>query len=296
MDERTFVDAHGVEIFTRRWMIDDPRALVLVSHGASEHSGRYDRFARALNQAGFATAALDHRGHGRTAAATGVGVMGPGAGQAVIDDLHELRSSAGSSAGRDVPVFLFGHSLGSLIALAYLTQHADRLTGSILCGFPVDVNDTASTAILLQGLADAGMRDEPAADLLSSNNTPFEPARTAFDWLSRDPVEVDRYIADPMCGDHNPLTYGYLIDLFEVVAPAREHLGSISCPVFVIAGDHDAAGAMGAHPKTLADALAAAGVAVDITLYEGARHEILNETNRDDVTTDVVDWIRARAS
>jgi alpha-beta hydrolase superfamily lysophospholipase len=63
MDERTFVDAHGVEIFIRRWTIDDPRALVLISHGASEHSGRYERFARALNEAGFAAVALDHRGH-----------------------------------------------------------------------------------------------------------------------------------------------------------------------------------------------------------------------------------------
>ena len=94
MDERTFVDAHGVEVFTRWWTIDAPRGVVLISHGASEHSGRYDRFARALNEAGFAAVALDHRGHGRTGSATGVGVMGPGGGHAVIDDLHELRSAA----------------------------------------------------------------------------------------------------------------------------------------------------------------------------------------------------------
>ena len=97
-----------------------------------------------------------------------------------------------------------------------------------------------------------------------------------------------------MCGDDNPLTYGYLIDLFDVVAPARDRLASISCPVFVIAGDHDPAAAMGAHATTLADALEAAGVAVDLTLYEGARHELLNETNRDEVTADIVRWIQAR--
>ena len=294
MDERTFVDAHGVEIFTRWWTIDAPRAFVLISHGASEHSGRYDRFARALNVAGFATVALDQRGHGRTGSATGRGVMGPGGGHAVIEDLHELRTAARANIGPDVPVFCFGHSMGSLIALAYLTHHADGLSGCVLCGVPVDIGAAASLAPLLQGFADAGMRDQPAADLLGTNNTPFEPARTPFEWLSRDPDEVDRYIADPMCGDDNPLTYGYLIDLFDVVAPARDHLESISCPVFVIAGDQDAAAGMGAHATTLADALTAAAVDVDITLYEGARHELLNETNRDQVTADIIDWLQAK--
>jgi alpha-beta hydrolase superfamily lysophospholipase len=266
---------------------------VLVSHGASEHSGRYDRFARALNEAGFAVVALDHRGHGRTGTATGPGVMGPGGGHAVIDDLHELRASARSTFGNGAPVILFGHSMGSLIALAYLAHHSDGLAGAVLCGFPVDINDAASFAPLLQGFADAGMRDQPVGDLLGNNNALFEPARTPCDWLSRDPDEVDRYIADPMCGDDNPLTYGYLIDLFDVVAPACDHLTSIACPVFVIAGDHDPAAAMGAHATTLADALEAAGIHVDITLYEGARHELLNETNRDQVTADIVNWIQS---
>ncbi len=293
MNERTFVDAHGVEIFTGWWMIDDPRALVLISHGASEHSGRYDRFARALNDAGFAAVAIDHRGHGRTDPATARGVMGPGGGDAVIDDLHELRAAAHSEIGGDAPVFLFGHSMGSLIALAYLTHHADGLAGSVLCGFPVDVNGAASLAPLLQEFADADTRDEPATDLLGDNNTAFEPTRTPADWLSRDADEVDRFIADPMCGDSNPLTYGYLIDLFDVVAPARDQLASITCPVFVIAGDQDPAAAMGAHATTLARALTAVGLHVDVALYEGARHELLNETNRDQVTADIIHWLRS---
>jgi alpha-beta hydrolase superfamily lysophospholipase len=294
MEERTFVDVHGVEIFTRWWTIDNPRALVLISHGASEHSGRYDRFARALNAAGFAAVAIDHRGHGRTDPATARGVMGPGGGHAVIDDLHELRAAAHSKIGADAPVFLFGHSMGSLIALAYLTHHADGLAGSVLCGFPVDVNGAASLAPLLQRFATEGARDQPAADLLGDNNAPFEPARTSSDWLSRDPDEVDRFIADPMCGDENPLTYGYLIDLFDVVAPARDQLASITCPVFVIAGDQDPAAAMGAHATTLADALTAAGLHVDLALYEGARHELLNETNRDQITADIIHWLQSR--
>jgi alpha-beta hydrolase superfamily lysophospholipase len=294
MGERTFVDAHGVEVCSRWWIVDDARGLVVVSHGASEHCGRYDRFARALSDAGFAAVALDHRGHGRTAAATGVGIMGPGGGDAVVDDLHELRAAATAAVGDATPVFLFGHSLGALIGLAYLVRHADGLAGSVLCGFPTDVDAAASIGALLQGFADAGMRDEPVADLLGNNNTAFEPARTPYDWLSRDPDEVDRYVADPMCGDDHPLTYGYLIDLFGVVAPARDRLASITCPVLVIAGDRDPAGAMGAYPTGLARALAAAGVDTDLTLYPGARHELLNETNRDEVTADIVRWLGPR--
>ena len=95
-----------------------------------------------------------------------------------------------------------------------------------------------------------------------------------------------------MCGDSNPLTYGYLIDLFDVVAPAREELASITCPVFATAGDRDPAAAMGAHAATLADALTAAGVHVDLLLYEGARHELLNETtNREQLTADIIYWL-----
>ena len=119
----------------------------------------------------------------------------------------------------------------------------------------------------------------------------FEPVRSPFDWLSRDADEVDKYLADPYCGDGNPLTYGYLIDLLQTIAPAAEHLASIACPILVIAGDHDPAGAMGAHPTDLADRLVAAGVETQLTLYEGARHEILNETNRDEVTADIITWL-----
>src|SRR5947209_16696864 len=90
MDEATFPDRHGVDVFYRRWPLADANAVVVIAHGASEHSGRYDRFARALGDAGFAAYAPDHRGHGRTAAATGDGVTGPGGGDALVDDLDAL--------------------------------------------------------------------------------------------------------------------------------------------------------------------------------------------------------------
>jgi alpha-beta hydrolase superfamily lysophospholipase len=290
MEERTFVDGYGVEVFTRWWPVDDAAGVVVIAHGGSEHSGRYDRFARSLNAAGFAAAALDLRGHGRTDPSTPRGSTGEGGGRAVLDDLHELRTSAASTLGPDAPLFVFGHSMGSLLALAYLTEHSDGVAGGVLSGCPADVDDVETLHTTLQAAADGGMRDE-RIPLFEAWNAAFEPARTSSDWLSRDEAEVDRYVADPMCGDDNALTYGYLIDLFDVVAPARDRLAAVRCPVLVIAGDQDPSGAMGAHPKTLAASLAAAGVPVDLTLYEGARHELLNETNRDEVTADVVAWL-----
>ena len=187
-------------------------------------------------------------------------------------------------------MFLFGHSMGSLIGLAYLVHHGEGLAGGVLCGVPADVTDVGALSEMLGAAEKAGLRDEPA-DALAEANAPFEPARTGFDWLSRDEDEVDLYVADPLCGDDNPLTYGYLIDLFAVLAPAGEGLDSIRCPVFVIAGDQDPAAAMGAHATTLAESLRASGTAVDLTLYEGARHELLNEINRDEVTADIIGWL-----
>jgi alpha-beta hydrolase superfamily lysophospholipase len=292
MQERTFVDASGVEVFSRWWMIAAPRAVVLIAHGASEHSGRYDRFARALNAAGYAAVAIDHRGQGRTSAATGVGVLGEGGGAAVVADLVELGAAAVAEAG-GVPLVLFGHSLGALIALGYLADHSSSLAAAVLCGFPIDPSGAAVMAELLQGAVDAGMGDAPM-DALSANNEPFEPARTPFDWLSRDDAEVDAYLADPYCGDAHPLTYSYFAGIAGVVAPAAEAIDRIACPVYVIAGDRDPAAGMGAHPTALAERLRAAGVDTTLRLYEDARHELLNETNRDEVTADLVTWLDAR--
>jgi alpha-beta hydrolase superfamily lysophospholipase len=293
MEQRRFVDTHGVEVFSRWWLIAEPTAVVVIAHGASEHSGRYDRFARALNDVGYAVVAIDHRGHGLTAAGADRAVMGVGGGQAVIDDLQELISEARSVIGSDLPVYLFGHSLGSLMAFAYLTLHSDGLAGGILCGFAADLNGVADLGALLAGFDTPELRDESAAAILAANNAPFEPARTPYDWLSRDEAEVDLYAADPFCGDAHPLTFGYLIDLFAVVAPSVERVGEITCPVMVIAGGQDPAAGMGEFARIAAAALGRAGVSTDLTIYEDDRHELLNELNRDAVTADIIGWLQA---
>jgi len=292
METRNFTDAYGVEVFSNWWPIEAPTAIVIISHGASEHSGRYDRFAQALNNAGYAVVAIDHRGHGLTSAGADSAIMGAGGGQAVVDDLHELIDNARSSIGSELPVFLFGHSLGSLMAFAYLTQHSQGLAGAILCGFAADLDGVADLGALLAGFDTPELRDESAAAILAANNSSFEPARTPYDWLSRDVAEVDLYAADPLCGDAHPLTFGYLIDVFDLVAPLVDRIADITCPVMVIAGGQDPAAGMGEFARIAAAALGRAGVTTDLTIYENARHELLNELNRDEVTADILGWLR----
>ena len=293
MEKDSFVDSQGVEVFSRSWLIESPTGIVAIAHGASEHSGRYGRFARALNDAGYSVVAIDHRGHGRTAAGADRAVMGVGGGEAVIDDLHMLIEQTRSAAGGQSPVYLFGHSLGSLIAFAYLVRYSEGLAGGVLCGVAADLDGVADLGALLAGFDTPELRDESAASILAANNASFEPARTPYDWLSRDEAEVDLYASDPLCGDAHPLTFGYLIDVFGVVAPAVERIGDIACPVMVIAGGQDPAAGMGEFARIAAAALGRAGVETDLTIYEDARHELLNELNRDEVTVDILEWMRA---
>ena len=157
---------------------------------------------------------------------------------------------------------------------------------------------TAANRAVTRTMSDSPNIHEPNLDLammsgLDRFNAPFQPQRTDFDWLSRDQSEVDRYLSDPFCGDRHPLTFGYLAGLFEVAVPALDvdALRAIQCPVLLIAGDQDPAAGMGENVRELGAGLGAAGVAVASRLYPGARHELLNETNRDEVQKDLLAWL-----
>jgi alpha-beta hydrolase superfamily lysophospholipase len=290
--ESTFTDQDGLEIFYRHWPAPAPRGAVVIAHGASEHSGRYGRFAAALNDAGWTAFALDHRGHGITGQNNGVGRAGPGGGIRFVDDIRQLVSLA-SEAVEGRPVVLFGHSMGSAFAQAYATHGADGLAGYVLSG-PLGAPDGADEmAAGLKEAADAGMADE-TVDMLGPFNEPFEPARTPVDWLSRDEAEVDAYIADPFCGDSNPLTYGYVAEFLGLATPSvsSEAIATIpSIPVLLVTGDQDPVSEGGKWVRVLEERLQAAGLQVTSHYYPGARHEVLNETNRDEVTSDIVAWL-----
>ena len=293
MDEFTLRGSDGVEVFCRRWLPSgEPHASIVVVHGAAEHSGRYARVAEVLRAEGYAVYALDLRGHGRTASPTEGGLIGAGGMPAVIGDVEALLRRARSENG-DAPAYLLGHSMGTAVVQALVVRTPDLVDGYVLSG---TMGPTAGADEFVAGMRaalDAGMADVPLD--ASASGASFEPGRTPYDWLSRDPDEVDKYIADPLCGDGNALTYGYaaavLDTVLEVMEPDAIARISPRIPVLLLTGDADPVSENGAQVRELERRLRDAGLEVTARYYAGARHEVLNETNRDEVHADLVAWL-----
>ena len=205
-----------------------PIGVVQVNHGLAEHALRYARFAEALAEAGFMTVAHDHRGHGRTTAPDaprGVYAATDGARLLIadIDAVHDL--IAAEAPG--VPVIVFGHSAGGLAALSYVLAHSDRLAGAAIWNANVTAGLTARLARLLLAWERFRLGSDVPSRLLPRLTfrawaRQIPDRRTEFDWLSRDAVEVDAYVADPLCGfDASVSLWGDLFDLIEAGADDR---------------------------------------------------------------------------
>ena len=296
-DVHLFEARDGVTISYRRWLPDgDARAAMQIVHGASEHSGRYARLAEQLTASGFAVYAMDLRGHGHTSDGTGVGRFGSGNAGSMVDDVVALNLIiAEAHPGR--PRILLGHSMGTIVALATAERHGTGLAGLVLSG-ALGVNDQLSeTVAALQAAVGAGMAEDPLD--LGTFNEAFEPARTRYDWLSRDEGEVDAYIADPLAGDQMPLTYAYAAGVFglSVRASSEAEVAKLpgGLPVLLLSGDRDPVGGEAAGQViALGDLMEKRGLPVERHIYPDARHEVFNETNRDEVIADLLAWLEQR--
>jgi alpha-beta hydrolase superfamily lysophospholipase len=284
-----------VRVVYRRWLPDvATRAALQIVHGASEHSGRYGRLAAALADRGIAVYAMDMRGHGRTAESSGVGRYGGSGVDTVLHDVAGLdRVIADEHPG--VPRFLLGHSLGSIVALAAAERTGADLAGLILSG-PLGVNPALGDAVTaLEAAVESGNGDQ-VADILGPMNQAFEPARTPYDWLSRDPAEVDAYVSDPLSGDAIPLTVAYVAEMFglSLRAATAEGVADLpdGLPVLLLSGSSDPVGGEAASQvNALAALMRNRGLTVEQHVYPDARHEVFNETNRDEVTADLLGWL-----
>lgn len=294
---------NGVEAHVYRWLPDGPpRASLQIIHGMAEHAGRYARLAQALTAAGYAVYAQDLPGHGLTAAAAERGHFADQDGwRHVLDCIHALGQHSVKEQ-KGLPRFVLGHSMGGYLLQHYVIEHSAELAGVIFSGCSGDLGilRLLGLALIRAEMLLKGPRHLSAVgDLLSFKefNKPFKPARTDFDWLSRDAAEVDRYVADPLCGFR--CTTGTWAELLRGCATLTDahRLSRIrkDLPVLIIAGSEDPAIKGEAGPRALERNYRAAQLGkVELRLYPGARHELLNETCRDQVMADVLSWLQRR--
>ncbi|MCC5812091.1 MAG: alpha/beta hydrolase [Ectothiorhodospiraceae bacterium] len=296
---RSFTAADGTEIHYRHWANGDtPRAAVQLVHGAAEHSGRYDRFAQGLVDAGYAVYGSDHRGHGRTRLRSGeLGDAGPDGWNRFVLDEIELSEHIRNEHPR-AKLALFGHSMGSFIAQDYLTRRDDLLDALIMCGttytpalaapMPMDAIRSAAVEAPLAP-------SEIWAGMFVSFNEPFSD-EPGFDWLSRDPQEVQKYLDDPQCGFvfNNELVRDLFVGALDLGDPARQARVPKQLPILVIQGAKDPVGGNLEGTQVLIDHYKQLNLtSLEHRFYPDARHELLNETNRDEVESDVLAWLKS---
>jgi alpha-beta hydrolase superfamily lysophospholipase len=276
-----------------------PRAAVQIAHGLGEHAGRYARLAGELSAAGYVTYASDHRGHGPGCPTEDLGFFAEKDGwRKSLDDLWLVnRRIAADHSG--LPIFLLGHSMGSFLAQQFISEHGDTLSGVILAG-----SDGKPSALATMGrwlarverlrLGPRGRSRLIQALTFDSFNNAIPSARTSFDWLSRDPEEVDRYRDDPLCGFIPTVQLWIdLLDAWAVLSrPERQARIPKSLPIYIIAGTCDPVSANTKGLEQLLQAYRRAGLErIAHRFYEGARHELFHETNRAEVTRDLIIWL-----
>ncbi|MET0169133.1 MAG: alpha/beta hydrolase [Aliihoeflea sp.] len=276
-----------------------PRGVIQINHGMAEHAARYDRFADAMADKGFVVYAHDHRGHGRTKAPDApLGHFGTApAREKVLADVDAVHDHIAENHP-GIPVILFGHSMGGLIALDYLFAHSKRVAAASIWNTNVSagVAGRAAKAILAWERFRLGS-DVPSQLLPKLTFQTWalhvKNARTAFDWLSRDEAEVAKYVADPLCGFD--VSVGTWRAVFEMINCGADD-GNFAAmrrdlPVRLVGGEQDPATDGGKAVEKLAARMKRMGFSnLQSTIYPETRHESLNELNRDMIMADFVAW------
>ncbi|MDR0324169.1 MAG: lysophospholipase [Treponema sp.] len=308
-NETYFECRDGTKLHLYRWAPDtQPKAVLHIIHGMAEHAYRYRRLAEKLTQSGIEVWAADQRGHGKTASLNingrkKGGLLGHCADgksfNLVTQDIHNLNEEIRKTV--NVPLFLLGHSWGSFIAQNYIEEYSDclNINGCILSGTkgPGDIMIKIGLPFLTVLSFLCGQRNGSRIARAMGDGQyikPFEPGRTQFDWLSRDEAEVDKYVADPLCGFL--CSSGFYRELTRILNRIHQSEAmakiSRSLPVYVFAGSADPVGGMGASTTALVEEYRKLGIDdLEFVLYPGARHEPLNETNREEVMDNLLSWI-----
>lgn len=302
-----FSSRSGINVYFNKWFDEKirPKAVVQIAHGMAEHIDRYSDFAKTLTTEGFIVYGNDHRGHGKTAGyPENIGYFADENGwNLVVEDMHELTNII-RKENPDLPIFLFGHSMGSFLSRSYIQIYCKDVDGVILSGTGGDTGLLGYMGILLAKgeMRRKGKKNRSRRmDRLSfgSFNNSFKPNRTDFDWLSRNNNEVDKYVEDPYCGEI--FTAGFFYDFLRGIKDLvkKRNIDKISkcLPIYLIAGEKDPVGKNGKAITETYNSYKKAGIKdVSYKIYEDARHEILNEINKYEVYEDIINWLNSKAS
>lgn len=291
---------HGI-----RWIPEGkPRAVLQLAHGVAEYIDRYDPFARWLCEQGFVVTGNDHIGHG-TSVAPGAAKLyfGPkGSWETVVQDIHGLYGITRQKFP-GLPYFLLGHSMGSFLVRTYLIRYPGTVDGAILMGTGHMTRPMVSAGLALAAVYGRRTGWDKPNDIVNrlsfgSYNAIFAPNRTAYDWLSAYEPNVDAYIADPLCGGNASI--GLFREMLRGIRfltdPKNIRKMNRNTPILFVSGEMDPVGECGKGVRRAFDAFQKAGMrSVELKLYPGLRHEILNEApeDRQKVYDDIAAWLEA---
>ena len=277
--------------------------VIHIAYGMAEHMGRYEAFCETMVQKGFVVTGYDYPGHGKTLREGQVSgyLCEQDPADMLIENTHVLNKLT-VEAYPEVPYILMGHSMGSFLVRNYMSRYGEEISAAILLGTAQQPKALVGFGKFLNGTQKILFGSKHKSKLLNhlcfgSNIKRFKPARTPSDWLTRDTEIVDRYNADSMCGFL--FTANGFDGLFELISRMNraETVEKIpkSLPVLILSGTMDPVGDFGKGPEKVYELLKKTGLEkVEIRLYEGARHELLNETNREEIMSDIYEWIEKK--
>ena len=299
--EHTFKTDDNIDIvYFKHTCETNAKATVIIIHGMAEQAQRYDDFAGFLNKNGFNVYTYDQRGHGKTAGSIEKqGFFAEKDGwKKVTSDLMKMIKIVQTDSS-DLPVFLLGHSMGTFVTRTFISDYDNTIKGVILSGTTGSAGLLGKAGILVTNIIMLFKKKNspsPLMDNLSFGdfNKAFKPNRTKFDWLSRDNEQVDKYVEDPYCGAifsvgfYNDMMRGLeYVNKTETANKVRKDL-----PLYLFSGDKDPVSKNGKQVKEVFEMYKNAGISdISMKLYEGARHETLNETNKEEVYNDVLIWL-----
>ena len=301
----TFKSTDQTDVFVYKWMLEtqEVKGIVQISHGMAETAARYERFARTLTKHGFIAYANDHRGHGRTAKnIESLGYLGAEGGfELLIADIAQLTYII-RAENPQVPIYLFSHSMGSFAAQKYIMDDADRIDGLILSGSNGKQGFILSVGKILSKI-EMIFRGKKAKSKFMNQitfgqyNKNFQPEITGVEWLTRDKNEQIKYLNNPYCGSIFPASFYYEFFSHLQYIENKKNFDKIpkDLPIYILSGDEDPVGDFGRGVQNLNKRYKKQGVKdLNMKLYEGARHELLNEINRAEVMEDIILWLDKR--